>query len=67
MSKRGLLAAVFGISSHWLNPPYMAEGTDCERARAKLRNRFLLDEHLLRDIGFREEVSRFHRNRFPGF
>jgi len=67
MSKRGLLAAVFGLSGHWLNPPYMADDIDSERARAKLRNRFLFDDHLLRDIGFREEVSRFHRNRFPGF
>lgn len=67
MSARDLLAAVFGISGHWRNPPYMADDIDGERARAKLRNRLMFDEHLLKDIGFREEVSRFHRNRFPGF
>lgn len=65
MSGRGLLAAVFGISGHWLNPPYMADDRKYQRGRAKLRNRHMFDEHLLSDIGFREEVSRFHRNRIP--
>ncbi|KGD98579.1 MULTISPECIES: hypothetical protein [Rhizobium/Agrobacterium group] len=61
------MAAIFGVSGRWLNPPYDTDATDGEHARAKLRNRFLFDEHLLRDIGFREEVSRFHRSRRPGF
>jgi hypothetical protein len=64
---RNLLAAVFDVSSHWLNPSFMADDCEGERGRAKLRNRLMFDEHLLRDIGFREEVSRFHRSRFPGF
>lgn len=67
MWRRGLRAAIVGVSGYWSKPPFMRDDTDGERARAKLRNRFLLDEHLLRDIGFREEVSRFHRSRFPGF
>ncbi|WP_440410351.1 hypothetical protein [Neorhizobium petrolearium] len=67
MSKRGLTGAIIGVAGYWSKSPSMRDDTDSERARAKLRNRFLFDEHLLRDIGFREEVSRFHRKRFPGF
>lgn len=67
MSKRGLMATIVGVAGYWSRPPSMRDDADGERARAILRNRFLFDEHLLRDIGFREEVSRFHRSRRPGF
>ncbi|EUB96065.1 hypothetical protein PMI07_002553 [Rhizobium sp. CF080] len=62
-----LLGAIAVISGRWLNPPFVSNDADEERSRAKLEAAHMLDERLLRDIGFREEVSRFHRNRFPGF
>ncbi|CDZ55778.1 hypothetical protein [Neorhizobium galegae] len=62
-----LLGAIALISGRWLNPCVTVKDADGERGRARLRTLPMIDEHLLRDIGFREEVSRFHRNRFPGF
>ena len=66
MFVRRLAAAVLGVSLRWLNPSHMADERGEERCRARLKNLHGFDEHLLRDIGFREEVSRFHRRRFPG-
>lgn len=62
-----LLGAIAVISARWLFSPVVPTDADEERGRAKLKAEHMFDERLLRDIGFREDVSRFHRNRFPGF
>jgi hypothetical protein len=62
-----LLGAIAVISGRWLNPSVVPNDADEQRGRAKLKAAHMLDERLLRDIGFREEVSRSHRNRFSGF
>jgi hypothetical protein len=67
MAATTLLGAIAMISGRWFNPPAMEGDAEGERGRAKLKTAHMFDEHLLRDIGFREEVSRLHRNRFPGF
>jgi hypothetical protein len=62
-----LLGAILVVSGRWLFSPVVPTDADGERGRAKLKAEYMFDERLLRDIGFREDVSRFHRNRFPGF
>lgn len=67
MSARGLAAALLGMRRRRLARPHMVDEWAEERSRALLKNLHGFDEHLLRDIGFRDEVSRFHRRRFQGF
>ncbi|MEN3146299.1 hypothetical protein ABCW43_03210 [Neorhizobium sp. IRAMC:178] len=61
-----LLGAIAVISGRWLSPLATVKDADGERGRARLKRLPMIDEHLLRDIGFREDVYRFHRDRFSG-